>query len=59
MPEKPEPRKAMRRGVLMTLLHQKATQLPCWEGSAKDTPPPLTGTVPADPVYTFQSGEGL
>lgn len=59
MPDKPEPRKAMRRGVLMTLLHQKATQLPCWEGSAKDTPPPLTGTVPADPVYICQSGNDV
>lgn len=52
-----EPRKVMRRGVLMTMLQQAALQLPMWMGKASETPPPLCGCIQAEPNYVAQQGD--
>lgn len=52
-----EPRKVMRRGVLMTMLQQAALQLPMWMGKASETPPPLCGCIQAEPNYIAQQGD--
>ncbi|XP_032220466.1 SAGA-associated factor 29 [Nematostella vectensis] len=52
-----EPRKAMRRGVLMTMLQQAASQLPMMIGKSSESPPPLCGAVPAEPNYIAQPGD--
>ncbi|KAK3749703.1 hypothetical protein QZH41_014977, partial [Actinostola sp. cb2023] len=52
-----EPRKAMRRGVLMTMLQQAASQLPMMIGKSSESPPPLCGAVQADNNYIAQSGD--
>ncbi|XP_020601852.1 SAGA-associated factor 29-like [Orbicella faveolata] len=52
-----EPRKVMRRGVLMTMLQQAAVQLPMWMGKASESPPPLCGSVQAESNYVAQQGD--
>ena len=52
-------RKTMRRGLFMTMLQQKANQLPVWTGSKSEQPPPLTGTVAADGSYICNPGEDV
>lgn len=52
-----EPRKVMRRGVLMTMLQQAALQLPMWMGKASETPLPLCGCIQAEPNYVAQQGD--
>eukprot|EP00118_Oscarella_pearsei_P015936 m.148267 g.148267 ORF g.148267 m.148267 type:complete len:309 (+) comp38491_c0_seq2:14-940(+) len=54
----------MRRGVLMTLLHQSAHQLPVWKPSfpvEKPShlckPPPLCGAVPAESGHVSKPGD--
>eukprot|EP00794_Sanderia_malayensis_P014048 gene14048-15509_t len=43
-----EPRKGMRRGVLMSMLQQSASSLPTWTGRAGESAPALCGSMPAD-----------
>lgn len=54
-----QPRKTMRRGFFMTLLQQKANQLPTWNGPKSETPAALTGTVPADSNYICTPGDDV
>jgi len=51
-----EPRKCMRRGVLMSMLQQSALNLPVWSGGG-DTPAPLCGCVPAEANYICRPGD--
>ncbi|XP_031553216.1 SAGA-associated factor 29-like [Actinia tenebrosa] len=55
--ESGEPRKAMRRGVLMTMLQQAASHLPMMIGKASESSPPLCGAVQADSNYIAQPGD--
>ncbi|XP_057309311.1 SAGA-associated factor 29-like [Hydractinia symbiolongicarpus] len=52
-----EPRKGMRRGVLMSMLQQNAVHLPIWNGRAGETPAPLCGAMPADSSYICRPGD--
>ncbi|KAL9982098.1 hypothetical protein ACROYT_G010895 [Oculina patagonica] len=52
-----EPRKVMRRGVLMTMLQQAAVQLPMWMGKTSESPPPLCGSIQAEANYVAQQGD--
>lgn len=52
-----EPRKVMRRGVLMTMLQQAALQLPMWMGKASESPPPLCGSIQAETNFVAQQGD--
>jgi len=53
-----EPRKAgMRRGVLMTILQQAASQLPMFMGKAGETAPPLCGGLAAETSYIAEAGD--
>lgn len=55
--ESGEPRKVMRRGVLMTMLQEAALQLPMWMGKASESPPPLCGRIQAESNYVAQQGD--
>ncbi|XP_065831392.1 SAGA-associated factor 29-like [Oscarella lobularis] len=59
-----KPKTAMRRGVLMSMLHQAAHQLPVWKPSfplEKPShlckPPPLCGAMPPEPGHVSKPGE--
>lgn len=52
-----EPRKVMRRGVLMTMLQQAAVQLPMWMGKSSESPPSLCGCIQAEANYVAQQGD--
>lgn len=52
-----EPRKCMRRGVLMSMLQQNAVNLPVWSGRASESPAPLCGCVPAEANYICRPGD--
>lgn len=44
-------RSGMRRGMLMTVLHQYALEQPVWLGKPGESPPSLCGCIPADDKY--------
>ena len=44
-------RPSMRRGMLMTVLHQYAVEQPVWRGKSNESPPPLCGAISADDKY--------
>ncbi|XP_065055236.1 SAGA-associated factor 29-like [Rhopilema esculentum] len=46
-----EPRKGMRRGVLMSMLQKAASTLPTWTGRQGESAPALCGCIPADSAY--------
>ncbi|XP_065832290.1 SAGA-associated factor 29-like isoform X2 [Oscarella lobularis] len=59
-----KPKTAMRRSVLMAMLHQTAHQLPVWKPSfplEKPShlckPPPLCGAMPPEPGHVSKPGE--
>lgn len=52
-----EPRKCMRRGVLMSMLQQNAINLPVWSGRTSEDPVPLCGCIPAEPNYICRPGD--
>ena len=52
-----EPRKCMRRGVLMSMLQQNAINLPVWSGRTTEDPVPLCGSIPAEPNYICRPGD--
>jgi len=52
-----EPRKGMRRGVLMSLLQQNAINLPVWNGRSAESAPALCGAIPADSAYICRPGD--
>lgn len=49
--------KGMRRGVLMSLLQQNASQLPLWRGRVGESPPALCGMLPAESNYICRPGD--
>ncbi|XP_065651858.1 SAGA-associated factor 29 [Hydra vulgaris] len=51
-----EPRKGIRRGVLMSLLQQNAINLPTWKDQNND-PPALCGAIPAETNYICRPGD--
>jgi len=52
-----EPRKCMRRGVLMSMLQYNAVNLPVWSGRPNEPPAPLCGCIPAEPNYICRPGD--
>ena len=52
-----EPRKGMRRGVLMSILQQNAINLPVWNNRLDESVPALCGSVPADSAYICRPGD--
>merc|ERR1711973_169891 len=52
-----EPRKCMRRGVLMSMLQQSAVNLPVWSGRTSEAPAPLCGCIPAEANYICRPGD--
>jgi len=52
-----EPRKGMRRGVLMSMLQQNAVHLPLWRGRTGESAPPLCGMIAADSNYVCRPGD--
>ena len=52
-----EPRKCMRRGVLMSMLQQSALNLPVWSGRTSEAPAPLCGSQPAEANYICRPGD--
>lgn len=52
-----EPRKGMRRGVLMSLLQQNAINLPVWNGRSNESASALCGAIPADAAYICRPGD--
>lgn len=55
--EQGEHRKVMRRGVLMTMLQQAASQLPMWMGRSSESPPQLCGAIPAENNHVATTGD--
>uniref|UniRef100_H2Z4H0 SGF29 C-terminal domain-containing protein n=1 Tax=Ciona savignyi TaxID=51511 RepID=H2Z4H0_CIOSA len=52
-----QPRKSMRRGVLMSMLQKSAQTLPLWIGKPNEKIPPLCGAVCAGPDYIAKPGD--
>nr|XP_002131731.1 SAGA-associated factor 29-like [Ciona intestinalis]XP_002131736.1 SAGA-associated factor 29-like [Ciona intestinalis]XP_026691831.1 SAGA-associated factor 29-like [Ciona intestinalis] len=52
-----QPRKSMRRGVLMSMLQKSAQTLPLWIGKPNEKVPPLCGAVSAGPDYIAKPGD--
>ncbi|XP_067933458.1 SAGA-associated factor 29-like [Watersipora subatra] len=48
---------AMRRGILMSMIHKDAANLPLWHPTKNEKPPPLCGCVPADSNYVVPKGK--
>ena len=51
-----QPRKNMRRGVLMSMLQKAAQTLPLWIGKPSESIPSLCGAVCAAPDYIAKPG---
>ncbi|KAF6034588.1 CCDC101 [Bugula neritina] len=48
----------MRRGVLMSMVHKDAANLPLWKASTRyEKPPPLCGCLQADSSYIVPKGK--
>jgi len=52
-----EPRKGMRRGVLMSMLQKAASTLPTWTGRQSESAPALCGSIPADIGYICHASD--
>ncbi|XP_039252328.1 SAGA-associated factor 29-like [Styela clava] len=56
-PHDDQPRKTMRRGVLMSMLQKSAQTLPLWIGKPDEKPPPLCGAIPSSVDYIAKPGD--
>eukprot|EP00112_Aurelia_sp_Birch-Aquarium-sp1_P013900 Seg298.3 transcript_id=Seg298.3/GoldUCD/mRNA.D3Y31 product="SAGA-associated factor 29" protein_id=Seg298.3/GoldUCD/D3Y31 len=52
-----EPRKGMRRGVLMSMLQKAASSLPIWTGRQGENAPALCGCIGADSGYVCRPSD--
>jgi len=52
-----QPRKNLRRGVLMSMLQKSAQTLPLWIGKPNEKAPPLCGAISAGSDYVAKPGD--